>query len=256
MQPGGAVSGIDLSADFIAEAVRRAGAKGLHVDLATGDAQHLPFPDDAFDVTRIERVLISLDDPDRALAEMVRVTRPGGRIAIIAPDSDTNTVNVPDAALVRAVLAHEADTSVVNPRLVRDLRGKLENLGLEGVELASRMVVFSPDLGAQYFGGLGHAAARAGVIDADAGQRWTSTVAELPPHRPPLRRDRLLPPHRVPCRGDGPVAEQRRLGHDVPGPDVERPASRWTRSTSAAIGRLGASCSAAVRSAASEEWRR
>ena len=179
VHPGGAVSGIDLSADFIAEAVRRAEAQGLHVDLATGDAQHLPFPDNAFDVTRIERVLIYLDEPDRALAEMVRVTRPGGRIAIIAPDFDTNTVNVPDAALVRAVLAHEADTSVVNPRLVRDLRGKLEDLGLEDVELTSRMVVFSPDLGAQYFGGLGSAAARAGVIDADAGQRWTSTVAEL-----------------------------------------------------------------------------
>ena len=186
---------------------------------------------------------------------MVRVTRPGGRVAIIAPDFDTNTVNVPDAALVRAVLAHEADTSVVNPRLVRDLRGKLEDLGLEGVELTSRMVVFSSDLGAQYFGGLGHAAARAGVIDADAGQRWTSTVAEL------HRTGRLFGaigyylltaslPH------DGPVTEQRRLGHDVPGPDVERPASRWMRSTSAVIGRLGASCSAAVRNAASEEWRR
>jgi SAM-dependent methyltransferase len=80
VQPGGAVSGIDLSAEFIAEAVRRAEAQGLHVDLATGDAQHLPFPDDAFDVTRIERVLIYLDEPDRVLAEMVRVTRPGGTV--------------------------------------------------------------------------------------------------------------------------------------------------------------------------------
>ena len=177
--PGGAVTGIDLSAEFIAEAVRRAGAAGLDVDLTQGDAQDLPFPDDAFDVTRIERVLIYLDDPDRALGEMVRVTRPGGRIAVIAPDFDTNTVNVPDASLVRTVLAHEADTSVVNPRLVRDLRGKLEDLGLDDVEITSRMVVFSPDLGAQYFGGIGEAAARAGVIDADAGHRWTSTIAEL-----------------------------------------------------------------------------
>jgi SAM-dependent methyltransferase len=174
--PDGKVTGVDLSVDFIAEARRRAAAAGLDVELAPGDAQQLPFPDAAFDVTRTERVLIYLDDPLRALAEMVRVTRPGGRVAIIAPDFDTNTVNVDDAALVRAVLAHEADTAVVNPRLVRDLRGHLLDLGLVDVGIASRMVVFSPDLAARYFGGLGEAAATAGAVDADAARRWTSTI--------------------------------------------------------------------------------
>lgn len=177
--PGGAVTGIDLSTDFIAEARRRATAAGLDVDFVPGDAQRLPFPDDSFDVTRAERVLIYLDAPDRALAELVRVTRPGGRIAIIEPDFDTNTVNVGDAALVRAVLAHEADTAVVNPRLVRDLRGELLDRGLGDVEVDSRMVVFSADLAAQYFGGIGEAAATAGVIDAADGRRWTATVDAL-----------------------------------------------------------------------------
>lgn len=177
--PGGAVTGIDLSADFVAEARRRAAAAGLDVDLVPGDAQQLPFPDDAFDVTRAERVLIYLDDPGRALAELARVTRPGGRIAIIEPDFDTNTVNVDDAHLVRTVLAHEADTAVVNPRLVRDLRGDLGALGLTDVRVDSRMVVFSPDLAAQYFAGIGAAAATAGAIDAGDGRRWTSTIATL-----------------------------------------------------------------------------
>jgi ubiquinone/menaquinone biosynthesis C-methylase UbiE len=186
VRPGGAVSGIDLSQDFIAEARRRAAAAGLEVDLVPGDAQQLPYPDGAFDVARVERVLIYLDDPARALSELVRVTRPGGRIAIIAPDFDTNTVNVDDPALVRAVLAHEADTAVVNPRLVRDLRGHLLDLGLVDVEIASRMVVFTPDLGARYFGHLGEAAAAAGVVDAAAGQRWTSTIEAL------HRADRLF----------------------------------------------------------------
>jgi SAM-dependent methyltransferase len=184
--PDGAVTGIDLSTDFIAEARRRAAAAGLAVDLVPGDAEALPFPDDAFDITRAERVLIYLDRPDRALAELVRVTRPGGRIAVIEPDFDTNTVNVPDAALVRAVLAHEADTAVVNARLVRDLSGELRGLGLTDIQIESRMVVFSPDLAAQYFGGIGEAAATAGAIDAADGHRWTSTVDAL------HREDRLF----------------------------------------------------------------
>ncbi|MEJ2886326.1 methyltransferase domain-containing protein [Actinomycetospora aeridis] len=179
VQPGGAVTGIDLSDDFIAEARRRAAAAGLEVDLVPGNAEALPFPDDAVDVARAERVLIYLDAPDKALAELVRVTRPGGRIAVIEPDFDTNTVNVPDAGLVRAVLAHEADTAVVNPRLVRDLRGDLTALGLTDVLIESRMVVFSPDLAVQYFAGIGTAAATAGAIDAAAGRRWTDTVEAL-----------------------------------------------------------------------------
>jgi SAM-dependent methyltransferase len=179
VQPGGDVQGIDLSAAFVGEARRRAQAAGLAAVFDQGDAQQLPVADDAVDVARTERVLIYLDDPDRALAELVRVTRPGGRIAIIEPDFDTNTVNVPDAGLVRAVLAHEADTAVVNPRLVRDLRARLAGLGLVDVEIASRMVVFDPDLGAQYFGGIGEAAARDGVIDAAAGERWRATIDDL-----------------------------------------------------------------------------
>ena len=179
VQPGGTVTGIDRSGEFVAEARRRAAAAGSEAVFEQGDAQQLPVPDDTVDVARAERVLIYLDDPGRALAELVRVTRPGGRIAVIEPDFDTNTVNVPDAGLVRAVLAHEADTAVVNPRLVRDLSAGLRHHGLADVEIASRMVVFDADLAAQYFGGIGDAAVRDGVIDADAGERWRSTVDDL-----------------------------------------------------------------------------
>jgi SAM-dependent methyltransferase len=178
VRPGGTITGVDLSAAFLDEGRRRAAAAGLDVVFEQGDAQRLPVPDDAADVTRAERVLIYLDDPDRALAEMVRVTRPGGRIAIIEPDFDTNTVNVPDVALVRAVLAHEADTAVVNARLVRDLTARLAGLGLTDVAIASRMVVFDPELAAQYFGGIGATAVRDGAIDAAAGERWRATVED------------------------------------------------------------------------------
>ena len=47
------------------------------------DAQRLPFPDNYFQITTVAFGLRNVTDTDRGLAEMVRVTQPGGRIAIL-----------------------------------------------------------------------------------------------------------------------------------------------------------------------------
>ncbi len=47
------------------------------------DAQKLPFPDDYFQITTVAFGLRNVPDTDRGLAEMVRVTRPGGQVAIL-----------------------------------------------------------------------------------------------------------------------------------------------------------------------------
>jgi demethylmenaquinone methyltransferase/2-methoxy-6-polyprenyl-1,4-benzoquinol methylase len=47
------------------------------------DAQDLPYPDDTFDIVSIAYGVRNVDDPDRALTEMARVTRPGGRVVIL-----------------------------------------------------------------------------------------------------------------------------------------------------------------------------
>src|SRR5215469_15777568 len=62
----------------------RAGARNPaeRVTFAAGDALALPFADRAFDVVTISFGLRNVADPDAALAEMFRVTRPGGRLVI------------------------------------------------------------------------------------------------------------------------------------------------------------------------------
>jgi SAM-dependent methyltransferase len=73
----GAVDAIDPSPSFVAAA--RARCPG--VDVRTGSAEQLPFVADEFDVTLAQLVVHFMADPVAGLAEMARVTRPGGVVA-------------------------------------------------------------------------------------------------------------------------------------------------------------------------------
>jgi SAM-dependent methyltransferase len=176
---GATVAGLDKSADFIADAGRRAAAEGLAIDLRTGDAAALPWPDGQFDAVRAERLLIYLADFSTAVREMRRVAKPGGGLAFIEPDFSTTTVNLPDRAAVRRALAHEADTAVVASWLPRALLGLLTDLGLTGIELATRVAVFPQGLGATYFAGVGRHAAEAGALSEAELAAWLAGIAEL-----------------------------------------------------------------------------
>lgn len=69
-----AVVAIDPSASFVA-ATR---ARFPDVDVRSGVAEHLPFPDDSFDLALAQLVVHFMTDPLAGLREMARVTRPGG----------------------------------------------------------------------------------------------------------------------------------------------------------------------------------
>ncbi len=77
---GATVIGIDISAGMLATAQQRAGQAGAPLLLVRADAQRLPFATGAVDAVLAVHVLHLLPDWRAALAEMVRVTRPGGLI--------------------------------------------------------------------------------------------------------------------------------------------------------------------------------
>lgn len=91
--PTGKVVGLDLSMTMVERARERAAGSDLPVEFVQGSVYELPFPDSSFDASRADRVLQHLDEPLRALQEMVRVTKPGGRIAILDPDWGTELVD-------------------------------------------------------------------------------------------------------------------------------------------------------------------
>ena len=80
--PGGTATGIDHSRVLVAMAERRAQELGVPGRYVVGDATALPFADAAFDACRADRVLQHIPAPERALAELRRVTRPGGRVVV------------------------------------------------------------------------------------------------------------------------------------------------------------------------------
>ena len=83
--PGVAVHGIDASRGMIEIGRRKVEQAGLgdRVTLDAGDAQELPFPDRSFEAATIAFGIRNIPDRDRALQEMARVTRPGGRVVVL-----------------------------------------------------------------------------------------------------------------------------------------------------------------------------
>ncbi len=87
------VAGVSLfGIDIVLERVREARAvtrkHEVRVGLAAASAARLPFASAAFDSAFCVAVLQHLADPSDAVAELSRVTRPGGRVVVVEPDND------------------------------------------------------------------------------------------------------------------------------------------------------------------------
>jgi phosphatidylethanolamine/phosphatidyl-N-methylethanolamine N-methyltransferase len=76
------VTAIDVTPAMLARLKRRASDLGLTVDARVMDARRLEFEDARFDAIILHLILAVMPEPERGLAEAIRVLRPGGRIAV------------------------------------------------------------------------------------------------------------------------------------------------------------------------------
>jgi len=85
---GAVVSGVDIAPNLVAIARQRAIAEGLDIRFEEGDAESLPYPSASFDTVVTMFGTMFAPRPERVAAELIRVTRSGGRIAMANWTSD------------------------------------------------------------------------------------------------------------------------------------------------------------------------
>jgi len=79
---GANVTGVDIAINLLDQARKRAAVERLHIEFQEGDAEELPYPDGEFDTVVSMFGAMFAPRPDRVSAELVRVCKPGGLIAM------------------------------------------------------------------------------------------------------------------------------------------------------------------------------
>ena len=87
---GAVVTGVDIASGVLNVARAKAAAEGLPIEYQLGDAESLPFEDGAFDAVVSTCGVMFASRPEAAAAELARVCRRGGRIALTTWLSDGN----------------------------------------------------------------------------------------------------------------------------------------------------------------------
>ena len=135
------LTGVDLSPAMLKVARARSQELGVVADLRVGDAQALPFSDEAFDTVVMTLSLCTIPDDSKAVAEASRVLRPSGCLLLLehvrSPIPPVRAVQrVLDPLfvrlgadhLLREPLDHLEDASLAVERLERSKRGIVERL--------------------------------------------------------------------------------------------------------------------------------
>lgn len=129
------VTGVDFAPDMLAAARELAGARKLDIAFELGDAEALPYPDATFDAVVSSFGIMFVQRPEDAAAEMARVCKPGGHIALAVWTPDGNVFEM--FKIMKAYMPQPAGTPPPSPfewgrpERVRELLGAHFDLAFE-----------------------------------------------------------------------------------------------------------------------------
>jgi ubiquinone/menaquinone biosynthesis C-methylase UbiE len=126
--PDGKIIGVDRD-PAMRDAARQRTRTYPCIEVQAGDAQALPLDPASVDRAHADRVLQHLAAPARAVTELRRVLRPGGRVTLAEPDWDTLVIDATDTATSRAYTRFVTTTVVRNAAVGRSLGRLLHDAG-------------------------------------------------------------------------------------------------------------------------------
>jgi len=161
-----AVVGVDIREDYVDYARRRATDLGVrNVEFKTGSVFDLPFADATFDVVWSKYVMQWINQPEKAVAEFRRVTKPGGAVVCCNFDGFAVTHYPEDPKLQPRILT-------VFPRLVDVNIGRKTAPIFNTCGLSDISVTFEPDA----------LFTTIGAIDPERRENWVVQLAAARPH--------------------------------------------------------------------------
>lgn len=166
--PLGRVVGTDVSSTMLDEARRRGGP----VEFTHGDIHALPFATASFDRVRVKLVRIHSADVDTADDELIRVLRPGGRLAVFDYDVETFTLDHPDKSSTREILRYWIDHHHRQGWSGRQTRRRFALKGLTDVTITPHTVLTSYEIFRTVMEGPLQDAVAAGVVGMSAEEWW------------------------------------------------------------------------------------
>lgn len=171
--PQGSVRGIDLSEAMVAEARHRAVKAGSSARFDVGSATRLPLDDASVDAYRAERVYQHLADAPAALAEALRVLRPGGRVLLVDQDWDCAFLDADDLATAREIHRAFSD-SLVRGTVGRQFHRLLRAAGFSDVRVEAQTVTSTSATDYGFVVEIIASAARNAGIDARRLDAWVA----------------------------------------------------------------------------------
>jgi len=137
--PGGCVVGLDADPGHVAMAREFTAQRGLgSVQIVAADARHTGLPPGSFDLVHARTLLVNVPEPAEVLAEMVRLAKPGGRVASLEPDVEYTLCHPAHPAytrlweLFRAAHSRNGADLLIGRRLAELYRqAGLQDIGLE-----------------------------------------------------------------------------------------------------------------------------
>jgi ubiquinone/menaquinone biosynthesis C-methylase UbiE len=171
------VVALDRSLTMMQESNRR----GLTTS-AVGMAEQLPFADNRFDGCWSDRTFQHLTDPKNALAESVRVTKPGGRVVTVDPDYSTQMMEFPDQRLAKTVFRFRAEYGLRNGTMAHTMATMFAEQDLSAVEVETMTLEVRDPTAVDNVMGLrtwAESARSVGLLTEDDVKRWELLYDEI-----------------------------------------------------------------------------